>query len=384
MNQIRCPLSRTAEKYSSSPAIISTKGEISYGLLENLVQLTAVNLNKYKIQKGSRVAILGTNSPEYCILILAILRIGAVVFPINNRLPEKGIIKALKDLKCEALVFIDSPKKFFEITGIKLFLAKELVPIKTDCSAFLGKPEVTLSSPAAIMFTSGTGAVPKAAMLSYGNFYYNALGANERIPFNTDHRWLLSLPLYHVGGWGILFRAIIIGGGIVIPDKNESIPDAINKYNVTHLSLVPTQLYRLFNEGVAKIQGAAPIILVGGASIPKILIQKCRKANLNLYRTYGLTEMASQVTTGQSGSGIHSGKLLPHRELKISEDGEILVKGETLFLGCMMASLGIGFVAGMAGVSGSFEPWIGWVPLIIVVLSALSVVLYGAFEKVPT
>src|SRR3990172_9265027 len=43
--------------------------------------------------------------------------------------------------------------------------------------------------------------------------------------------------------------------------------------------------------------------------------------------------MASQVTTGQSVKGIHSGKLLSHRELKIASDGEILVKGETLFLG---------------------------------------------------
>jgi len=330
---MRCPLSSTAEKHSSLPAIISSKREISYRLLENLVHLTAVNLNKYKIQKGSRVAILGSNSPEYCILILAILRIGAVVCPINNRLPEKGILKALKGLECDALVLIDSPKKIIQVVGPKLLLAEEVVPIKTDGSAFLGEPEVTLSSPAAIMFTSGTGAVPKAALLSYGNFYYNAIGANEKIPFNKANRWLLSLPLYHVGGWGILFRAIIGGGGIVIPDKNESILENIKKYNVSHLSLVPTQLYRLLKESVAKIQGTAPVVLVGGAPISRNLIQKCRKANLNLYRTYGLTEMGSQVTTGQSKNALYSGKLLPHRELKIASDGEILVKGETLFLG---------------------------------------------------
>ena len=333
MKQIRCPLSSTAEKHSTLPAIVCSNREISYGQLENLVHLTAVNLNKYKIQKDSRVAILGSNSPEYCILILAILRIGAVVCPINNRLPEKGILKALKELECKALVFIDSPKKLFVISGMNLRLVEELVPIKTDRSAFLAEPQMTLNSPAAIMFTSGTGAVPKAAMLSYGNFYYNALGANQRIPFKTDHRWLLTLPLYHVGGWGILFRAIIGGGTIVIPDKNQTIVENIKKYKATHLSLVPTQLFRLLQESTVKFNGTAPVVLVGGASISKNLIQKCRKVNLNLYRTYGLTEMASQVTTGQSENGIHSGQLLQHREIKIADDNEILVKGETLFLG---------------------------------------------------
>ncbi len=334
-NHMRCPLSLTAEKYSSRPAIIDSNREITYGLLQNLVHLTTVNLNKHKIQKGSRVAILGTNSPEYCILILAILRIGAIVCPINSRMPEKAVYKALNDLVCEALIFINSPQKIFRVAGVKLLLAEELVPIKSDRQGFQGEPEVFLNSPAVIMYTSGTGATPKAALLSYGNIYFNAVGANERIPFDKNHRWLLTLPLYHVGGWGILFRAIVGGGGMVIPDKNESIPNAINKYNVTHLSLVPTQLYRLLNESITKIKGEAPVLLVGGGPVPKKLIEKCRKAKLNLYRTYGLTEMASQVTAGKSDNGLHSGKLLPLRELKIAADGEILVKGNTLFLGCL-------------------------------------------------
>ncbi len=333
MNQIPCPLSTTAKRYSSIPAIISAKLEINYSQLENLVNMTAVNLKARKIKKGARVAILGVNSPEYCILILAILRMGAVACPINHRLPEKSICKALHELKCDMLVFIGKSKHPFKSRKIRSLLAEKLMPKPTRRPAKLSKPQVTLNSPAAIMFTSGTGASPKAALLSYGNFYYNALGANERIPFSSGQRWLLSLPLYHVGAWGILFRAIISGGTIVIPAKNESIGEATNKYGVTHLSLVPTQLYRWLNESVTKIKGEPPIVLVGGASLSKSILKKCRRAKLNMYRTYGLTEMASQVTTGRSINGLHSGNLLSYRELTISADEEILVRGNTLFVG---------------------------------------------------
>jgi len=333
MNEMRCPLSRAAEKYPNLPALLGPEKLITFGMLDRLVHLTAINLTKKGIQRGTRVAILGANSPEYCILILATLRIGAIICPINYRLPQKAIHEVLQQLDCKTLVLVNYAKNVLVIKGIRLMLIEELVPDLIGKRTFRGEPIVSFQNPAAIVFTSGTGATAKATLLSYGNFYYNALGANETIPFNEKHRWLLTLPLYHVGGLGILFRTIISGGGVVIPSKDESILDSINKYEITHLSLVPTQLYRLLRENVPKINGAPPIILTGGGPITDELLQKCRKAKLNVYRTYGLTEMASQVTTGKCEKGSHSGKLLQHRELKIGTDGEIMVKGKSLFLG---------------------------------------------------
>ncbi len=338
MNEMRCPLSSTAEKHSDLPALIGPEKLITFGMLDKLVHLTAVNLSKKGIQRGTRVAILGSNSPEYCIIILAILRIGAIICPINDRLPHQAIHQALKQVDCKSLILINYAKNIFFIKGIKLLLVEELVPDLIGKRTFRGEPVVSFQNQAAIVFTSGTGAKPKAAVLSYGNFYYNALGANERIPFIETHRWLLTLPLYHVGGLGILFRAIIGGAGVVIHSKDESIPNAINKFDITHLSLVPTQLYRLLREKIPKFKGTPPIVLTGGGPVSKVLLQKCRNINLNVHRTYGLTEMASQVTTGKCNKGSHSGMLLQHRELKIDSGGEILVKGKTLFLGYLKKS----------------------------------------------
>ncbi len=333
MNDIRCPLNRTAEKFSDRPALINSQKSITYSALDKLVHLAAVSLTKKGVHRGTKIAVIGTNSIEYCVLILAVLRIGAIICPINYRLPQKAVQTQLKTLNCKFLVLINYSKSVFTVPGVRLFLIEELVSDLTGRKTFGSEPVVSFQNPAAVVFTSGTSDTPKAALLSYGNFYFNALGANERIPFDENHHWLLTLPLYHVGGLGILFRAIIGGGAVVVLEKNESVFEAINKFEITHLSLVPTQLYRLFNGPIPEFSKTAPIVLTGGGPISRKLLQKCRKAKLNLYRTYGLTEMTSQVTTGKCGKGAESGSLLKYRELEISHEGEILVKGKTLFQG---------------------------------------------------
>jgi O-succinylbenzoic acid--CoA ligase len=78
---------------------------------------------------------------------------------------------------------------------------------------------------------------------------------------------------------------------------------------------------------------------MGGAAPPKDLVDAARNRRLPLHLSYGLTEMASQVATTppvDPADGPHwssAGMVLPYRELKISRDGEILVRGKTLFEG---------------------------------------------------
>ena len=75
-------------------------------------------------------------------------------------------------------------------------------------------------------------------------------------------------------------------------------------------------------------------ILLGGCAIPRTLIEHSVKLGLNIYLSYGLTEMSSQVATGKVIE-INQAcvKVLPYRQLIISSEGEILVKGEVLFKG---------------------------------------------------
>ncbi|MCK5742940.1 MAG: AMP-binding protein, partial [Chlorobi bacterium] len=150
--------------------------------------------------------------------------------------------------------------------------------------------------------------------------------------------WLVALPLYHVGGISILFRAILARATVVLPDANKSLIDDINQYKPTHVSLVATQLTELINDknAVAVLQKMKAILL-GGSAIPQSLIEKAHALDLKVYTTYGSSEMSSQITTTAPGDSLErlytSGILLNYREIKIADDGEILVRGDTLFKG---------------------------------------------------
>ncbi len=198
--------------------------------------------------------------------------------------------------------------------------------------------------PMTLIRTSGSTGEPKLAQHSRGNHYWSAQGSRSNIPLTTQDRWLLSLPLYHVGGLAILMRCWLAGATVLIPATSD-LSSALNTFQPTHLSLVPTQLRRLLRvpDHLTALTDCKAILL-GGAPVTHALIDTVR--DIPVHTSYGSTEMSSQITTTPPGyfktkaSGdleethrpTASGQLLPHRELRLHE-GEIQVRGKTLFQG---------------------------------------------------
>ncbi len=299
------------------PALISGDRVVSYGQYHQLLAATVDWLQAKGIQKGQRVGIRSDNSIEYVIVLMALIYSGAVACPLNTRVPTERNLEMLKQVGAELLPMPD-PFTF-----------------KTHNSK-LTMPE--LNQDATIVFTSGSSATPKAALHTFGNHYYSALGSNGNIELRPNDRWLLSLPLYHVGGMGIVFRCLLAGAAVVVPEAGESVKNAVAKYDITHLSLVPAQLRQfLYELPKGKALNSIKAVLVGGGSAPQSLLDDAVSRGLSVRTTYGSTEMASQVTTTGPNDPEEklstSGRVLDYRQVKISDDGEILVKGETAFRG---------------------------------------------------
>jgi O-succinylbenzoic acid--CoA ligase len=96
------------------------------------------------------------------------------------------------------------------------------------------------------------------------------------------------------------------------------------------------------------------MIMVGGSGLSVSLWEQAKAWKIPVYTTYGLSEMSSSITLSEQPvykeSTYHSGKLIPHRQIKIKENGRILVKGPTLFLGYMHAPRANGwFITGDMG-----------------------------------
>jgi len=301
MNEFECPFSLHARKSGKSIALVSDSNSWTYRECHNIIEGIAHTLKEKGIKEGSRIALPDTNVTFSPLLFFALFRIRAIVCPLNNYLPKESIPQSLHQLNS----YCTLPPHL------------ECSPIKASQTFLCKKTHATY------LFTSGTTTRPKIACHSLGNHYYSALGSNAQMEIKPGDHYLLSLPLYHIAGIAILFRTFLAGATLLLSDKIED-PRA------THLSLIPTQLSRLLNK---PLQGPNRCILLGGANISHRLYNKAVQKGCIVYPTYGMTEMSSQIATHFKPRAFSLGHPLPYREMKIAKDGEIYVRGKTLFQG---------------------------------------------------
>ena len=179
------------------------------------------------------------------------------------------------------------------------------------------------SESAAILFTSGSTGLPKALSLTFDNLFYSALGSNKFYGIDESDKYLLTLPLNHVGGLMVFIRCLTSGSCLIFSSDLES---SIIKHSPSLISLVPTQLIRLLRSSeVVTTLKKAKAILIGGDHLP----EKYFSSELPLSITYGLSESTAQVAG--SIPGTQKMKILPYREIIISSKGQIGIKGRTRF-----------------------------------------------------
>jgi O-succinylbenzoic acid--CoA ligase len=267
---------------------------------------------------------------------MACFRAGVIACPVNPLLPVAGLTEVLSSVNCRGVLGIEEASEAATALGARMLRLGDV--LSDRCTADVQREHISFDQPASIVFTSGSSGRPKGALLSYGNLYHSAASANDIIEVGPGDRWLLSLPLYHVAGLGILFRCLFAGGTVVTALHEADLLETISACEITHLSLVSTQLSRLLDAD-ASGRGLLGLkaVLVGGGPIPERLVRRAEARGLPLHTTYGLTETASLVTVTRKGDGLHewltSGKPLRPDTVRIRDDGEILVRGNTLFAG---------------------------------------------------
>ena len=166
--------------------------------------------------------------------------------------------------------------------------------------------------PGTVIFTSGSSGVAKAVHLLESNWMAAGANSSAFFGFGGGDSWLLSLPLHHVGGLSIVFRALCTGGTVLISADLARLDQA------AFASLVPTQLSRLSNPGNVRA------LIVGGGSIPADLADRVR--SWPVVRTYGMTETAAVAASAPLTDGL--GRLYPLPGLLFRERGGVLeVKG---------------------------------------------------------
>jgi len=327
-----------AEVRPEALALWTASQRWTYAELDTAVAATCSRLGEVGIQSRCRVALHLPRGPDAVVLLWALWRTGAVAVPISTRLPVGQV--GARAVKVDAQFLISggedvrdqAPDKVTTLDASRVIDVKAAAD-KIDSSL---SRDSSLDRPASIIFTSGSTGTPKAALHTWANHLYSAKGANANIPLRQGDRWLLSLPLYHVGGLAILVRCAVGGAAVAAPDPEPSLASGLSASQATHVSMVATQFRRVLESREEGPPAPLRAVLLGGGPVPPGLLQWGHEQGWPLHTTYGCTEMASQVTTTAPGAPVDdlrtSGRRLPHRRVRI-EEGQILVAGAPLFRG---------------------------------------------------
>lgn len=355
MNIRKCPLSEAALLYSSEPAFSDAGKEYTYGELEQLTEyyqrifsfvkneafmrengvsgllsagLDGTDLGEYLFTDAlfPKVIIKATPSVDHVAAIFAMMRNGITYIPFSSRETPERIRTVARDARA---FIINDLRRFAEsVNAMEAFRNEE----------FHLNDHVDPYAPCNMMMTSGSTAMPKLVVHNLNAHLKSALGGQKVLDIRRGDRYLLSLPLNHVGGQAVIFKCVLTGAVMVSPRKDMSPAGQILQDRITVLSLVPTQLVRIMeNNPEVLAESCVRAILLGGAPIDEMLIARMHDLypSIALYGSYGSTEMASQICTNVllKGKEITAGFPLPYRELVLNSDGEILVRGETLCMG---------------------------------------------------
>jgi O-succinylbenzoic acid--CoA ligase len=298
-------LLRAAAVNPDGPALVTFEGSLTYAELAGRARAAAGALAARGVGAGDLVGLALAPGADFAAALHGCLLLGAAAVPIDLRLA--------------------AGERSMRMHGVAARVEGPL-----DGPLLADVPAHHADAVATVMHTSGTTAAPKRVGLTYGNWLWNALGSGVALGLDAEERWLCPMPLAHVGGLSILLRSTIYATTVVLPGRFEV--EAVKRElsdpgrRITLVSLVPTMLSRLLDAGLEH----PPTLrwaLLGGGPISPALVRRALAAGIPVAPTYGMTEACSQIAThGWPLTGV---------ELRIAEDGEILVRGPIVSPGAL-------------------------------------------------
>jgi len=227
------------------------------------------NLKQAGVHEGDYVALHAENGELHLYLFLAAWVMGFLYLPLDFKAPLGSLPDAAP---LDFLVTAGDVPSSVNLPVLRPEKLLERSPFFTEPSPW---PAIPFAREASVIFTSGSTGKPRGIVHTVGNYVYSALGTNACIGMEPTDRWLLSLPLFHIGGVMIWIRTLLSGSASILPERLKRIDAAGLASSPSVLSLVPTQLSRfLASEDIVRILQKAKSIMLYGAHSPAWLIEK--------------------------------------------------------------------------------------------------------------
>jgi len=380
---------------------------------KNILKLSKII--RENIKEGDRCLLVSENRPEWFVSDMAIMLSGGITVPAYTTYTEDDYKYLIEDCEPSLLIVSNNEllKKINNTINEKRFIKKVItldevnnvihdldiinkdkyldynLILKNDLldEDKIQNEKLKRTSPACIIYTSGTGGNPKGVILSHGGILNNLVGACEIMKplFSSRPVFLTWLPLSHSYEHCVQFAQIAVGAKVFYAEKIEKLLENISEAKPTIMTAVPRFYQNLYNKininlkkqtgfkaklieetlrlGKKKLLnqkmtfsekllnlivetlvrkkikkqfgGNLKAFVSGGGALDQDIGEFLNSVGLPTLQGYGLTETSPVV----SCNPIHKIKVetvgppFKGNQVKIAEDGEILVKGENVMLG---------------------------------------------------
>lgn len=312
----------------------STGFWVTYGELDARSRRVAARLAAAGLSAGDRILMSADASLDLVVAYVAAQRLGLVVVPANVGYTERELEHVISDARPSAAIVDDA--------GRASHIADAIV-----CGPEVDLPDgpeppldlATRDDLALIAYTSGTTGPPKGAMLTSGNLLASTQALRIAWRWRPDDRLILALPLFHMHGLGVGLNGTLVSGASAMLFRTfdvDAVLDAIPGNGCTLLFGVPTMYARLSASPRGGELARLRLCVSGSAPLPADLnISLSQRTGQRILERYGMTETVMNVSNPYDGERRPGtvGLPLPGVELRLADDGEILLRGPNIFRG---------------------------------------------------
>jgi malonyl-CoA/methylmalonyl-CoA synthetase len=324
---------RTPEK----AAVLGTDGATTYERLDALsAQLAHTLVDVHGVSRGDRVVVQLPKRPEVLALNIACARLGAIYVPVNPSYTYREVAELLEDATPVLLIGEEG------VGGATPFVGRdELLDTSAAFPSSFEDEACDASTPAAILYTSGTTGRPKGAVLSHGNLEFGCRTLNDLWGITSTDVLVHALPLTHVHGLFVAaYCALSSGASMRLLDGFDvsEVIDALGE--ATMFMGVPTHYTRLLSDRRFTSQSVRGARLFVSGSAPMLRSthdEFLARTGHRVLERYGTTEtgmITSNPLRGTRKPGT-VGPALPGVEIRVNggPPGSIEVRGPNVFDG---------------------------------------------------
>jgi fatty-acyl-CoA synthase len=310
------------------PGVPGNLGRLTYGELMRRCDGFVEELDRLGIGPGERIAVVSPNALKVLVALWAATGSGRVLVPVNFRLGPEEVQYIVDD--AEASMLLVDAELAERMSAVRV-PRRIVLDGGQDAELFAPSdsgrewPAVAEDAPATLNYTSGTTAAPKGVVLSQRSHWLNAVVVGWGFGLGEGDRYLHTLPMFHVNGWGLPLAAAALGVPQVVQRevRGEEILARVGQEGITLLcgatpvaATIEAAALELREAGAAVPGEGVTRMVSGGAPTPAPAIAQFERATgWELIQAYGLTESGPVLTVN---------RVLPGEDLAPAERAERL------------------------------------------------------------